>query len=875
MPKRPATPRPSSRLRAGGGRAGAAIGAHREAAAHYARALRVRATGCPPDARAALLEGRSHECYLTDQTDESIDALEQAIAVRRAIGDRRGEAAALSLLSRRLWCGARTDDATRVRARGRTPARRAAARPRAGARVQQPGRSSPQRRAPRRARRSTWARHAAMQTWPTGPTRRHRGDRPQPQQPRHDRSCSRASGTGGTSWNAAWPWPSGAGSRGARRPGLHPCRLGDDPYPRLRPRTVARPGHRRCATSSAWRAGGSTSWRTGRGSTSTSGRWDDAADDAAFVLRSAESVPLLRILALTILGLGPGPPRRPGAVAAAGRGARAPRRPGRASVPRAGRRRPGPKPPGCEAAATPSTTPPATSSTRPTTGRRPGSSASSPGCAAWPASERAVPAAAEPVPSTSWPATPRAAAARWERQGCPYDAALALIESADEDDLRRALADVPAPRRPPRRRDRRTPPARARRARPAARPPPGDQTNPARLTRREAEVLTLVRRAPPTRRSPPGCSCRRRPCTTTSRRSCASSASTAAARPSPRPSRRGITAPNLGIPPPATWVVLPLPGTRPDSYGCGANIHHREERTCRDTSSSGPSTTACTSPSTRPARHLPGRRRPQRRGGCHLDPLLRHRATRPRPSACTTPRTRRRSARQPRRNALPVDQISEVRVLDPYFYSVRARILTAAAVAWSWPARRPAPQDEPTSRAARQSRRHPDRPRTTSRPRRNSPQALAKARAATAKYVDDLPAAMAAGYQIITADDARDGLPLPEPEGPGLRRHHAGDPRLRQGRRRLATRRAGVGLARTADVDRRCRARPTARSTRPATTRTAPSCRRRRRRTARRPTRRRRRFGFWHPKLVTMHVWLWFHNPAGLYHPTNPLIQTT
>jgi hypothetical protein len=33
-------------------------------------------------------------------------------------------------------------------------------------------------------------------------------------------------------------------------------------------------------------------------------------------------------------------------------------------------------------------------------------------------------------------------------------------------------------------------------------------------------------------------------------------------------------------------------------------------------------------------------------------------------------------------------------------------------------------------------------------------------------------------------------------------------------------------------------------------------------------------FGFWHPKLVTLHVWLWFHNPAGLYHPTNPLIQT-
>ena len=31
-------------------------------------------------------------------------------------------------------------------------------------------------------------------------------------------------------------------------------------------------------------------------------------------------------------------------------------------------------------------------------------------------------------------------------------------------------------------------------------------------------------------------------------------------------------------------------------------------------------------------------------------------------------------------------------------------------------------------------------------------------------------------------------------------------------------------------------------------------------------------FTFWHPDLVTMHVWAWMPNPAGLYHPTNPLI---
>jgi hypothetical protein len=32
-------------------------------------------------------------------------------------------------------------------------------------------------------------------------------------------------------------------------------------------------------------------------------------------------------------------------------------------------------------------------------------------------------------------------------------------------------------------------------------------------------------------------------------------------------------------------------------------------------------------------------------------------------------------------------------------------------------------------------------------------------------------------------------------------------------------------------------------------------------------------FTFWHPKLVTLHVWLWYHNPAGIYNPTNPLVE--
>jgi hypothetical protein len=32
-------------------------------------------------------------------------------------------------------------------------------------------------------------------------------------------------------------------------------------------------------------------------------------------------------------------------------------------------------------------------------------------------------------------------------------------------------------------------------------------------------------------------------------------------------------------------------------------------------------------------------------------------------------------------------------------------------------------------------------------------------------------------------------------------------------------------------------------------------------------------FNFWHPDLVTLHVWLWYPNPAGLYNGTNPYIH--
>jgi hypothetical protein len=30
-------------------------------------------------------------------------------------------------------------------------------------------------------------------------------------------------------------------------------------------------------------------------------------------------------------------------------------------------------------------------------------------------------------------------------------------------------------------------------------------------------------------------------------------------------------------------------------------------------------------------------------------------------------------------------------------------------------------------------------------------------------------------------------------------------------------------------------------------------------------------FNFWHPRLITLHLWLWYLNPSGLYMGTNPL----
>jgi hypothetical protein len=32
------------------------------------------------------------------------------------------------------------------------------------------------------------------------------------------------------------------------------------------------------------------------------------------------------------------------------------------------------------------------------------------------------------------------------------------------------------------------------------------------------------------------------------------------------------------------------------------------------------------------------------------------------------------------------------------------------------------------------------------------------------------------------------------------------------------------------------------------------------------------KFNFWHPRLITMHFWIWYPNPAGIYSGTNPMV---
>jgi DNA-binding CsgD family transcriptional regulator/tetratricopeptide (TPR) repeat protein len=88
----------------------AGSGAHREAAAQYARALRFT-NRQPPQLCAELLAARSEECYLTSQIDEAIAAQREALDNRRRLEDRLGEGNALRVLSLLLFFAGRASEA--------------------------------------------------------------------------------------------------------------------------------------------------------------------------------------------------------------------------------------------------------------------------------------------------------------------------------------------------------------------------------------------------------------------------------------------------------------------------------------------------------------------------------------------------------------------------------------------------------------------------------------------------------------------------------------------------------------------------------------------------------------------------------------------
>lgn len=80
----------------------AALGEHREAAAHYATALR-HASLFANERKAELLNRRSYACYLSDQISEAISAREASLQLSRVVGDRSKEGDNLRWLSR-LFC---------------------------------------------------------------------------------------------------------------------------------------------------------------------------------------------------------------------------------------------------------------------------------------------------------------------------------------------------------------------------------------------------------------------------------------------------------------------------------------------------------------------------------------------------------------------------------------------------------------------------------------------------------------------------------------------------------------------------------------------------------------------------------------------------
>ena len=132
---------------------------------------------------------------------------------------------------------------------------------------------------------------------------------------------------------------------------------------------------------------------------------------------------------------------------------------------------------------------------------------------------------------------------------------------------------------------------------------------------------------------------------------------------------------------------------------------------------------------------------------------------------------------------------------------------------------------------------------------------LALSRLATAKYATNLALAKKNGYGVITQMIPDMGWHFMNPKITTF--DITKPPILVYGKRGSSWQLvASSGSSRRSRPRRRCPARRTARSGRRATTRTGrSSSRRARSRARRRAPRAVRAFNFWHPDLVTMHVW--------------------
>lgn len=88
----------------------AAVGAHREAVAHYRAALRY-IDGVDTRQRAELLDRLGYECYLTDQIGPAIEAYSSALQIWRSVGALAKEGDSLRWLSRLSWFAGRREPA--------------------------------------------------------------------------------------------------------------------------------------------------------------------------------------------------------------------------------------------------------------------------------------------------------------------------------------------------------------------------------------------------------------------------------------------------------------------------------------------------------------------------------------------------------------------------------------------------------------------------------------------------------------------------------------------------------------------------------------------------------------------------------------------